>query len=89
MTLADPVCPIVSNHDGQPYSDGAGWSERLVDHVIRPVRWRTSLESLAGMGASGLLEVGHGSMIAGLAKRTVPDLQRAGVSTPSDLAVLA
>ena len=39
-----------------------------------PVRWRTSMETLAGLGADAFVEVGHGSMIAGVAKRTVPDV---------------
>lgn len=84
-----PSAPVVSNHDGAPYDDGDGWRDRLPDHVRVPVRWRTSLEAMAAMGASALFEVGHGSMIAGLAKRTIPDVPVHNVATPVDLDVLA
>lgn len=85
VELGTPGAPIVSNHDGQPYGDGPGWRDRLPEHVRVPVRWRTSMETMAALGASSLLEVGHGSMIAGLAKRTIPDVPVRNVATPGDL----
>jgi [acyl-carrier-protein] S-malonyltransferase len=56
---------------------------------VVPVRWRPSMETLAGLGATGCLEVGHGSMLAALAKRTVPDVAVRGVATPDDLPSLS
>jgi len=88
VAFGSPLAPVVSNHDGQPYDDGDGWRTRLVDHVRVPVRWRTTLETMPTLGATTLLEVGHGSMIAGLAKRTVPDLPVTGLATPADLDAL-
>jgi [acyl-carrier-protein] S-malonyltransferase len=85
MSFGDPLAPVVSNDDGQPYADGEGWRRRLPAHVRVPVRWRTSMETMATLGATSFLEVGHGSMIAGLAKRTVPDISVRGVATPADL----
>jgi [acyl-carrier-protein] S-malonyltransferase len=83
-----PMAPVVSNHDGNPYSDGEGWQGRLPEHVRVPVRWRRSMETMATLGATSFIEVGHGSMIAGLAKRTVPDIPVHGVGTPADLELL-
>jgi [acyl-carrier-protein] S-malonyltransferase len=81
-----PSAPVVSNHDGNAYGDNhAGWRDRLPQHVAVPVRWRPSMETLAGLGASTCLEVGHGSMLAALAKRIPPKLPVQGVATPSDL----
>ena len=88
VQFGTPVAPVVSNHDGNPYSDGDGWRQRLPEHVRVPVRWRTSMETMAALGATSFLEVGHGSMIAGLAKRTVPDIPVHGVATPADLQLL-
>jgi [acyl-carrier-protein] S-malonyltransferase len=85
VTFGTPTAPVVSNHDGTPYSDGDGWRDRLPEHVRVPVRWRTSMETMASLGATSFLEVGHGSMIAGLAKRTVPDVAVRGIATPADL----
>lgn len=88
VQFATPGAPVVSNHDGNPYADGDGWRDRLPEHVRVPVRWRASMETMAALGATSFLEVGHGSMIAGLAKRTVPDIPVHGVATPADLELL-
>ncbi len=84
LPFAKPSAPVVSNHDGTAYDDGDGWRARLADHVTVPVRWRTSMETLAGLGASAFVETGHGSMIAGVAKRTVPDVRVLAFGTPAD-----
>jgi [acyl-carrier-protein] S-malonyltransferase len=84
VAFAAAHAPVVSNHDGAAYSDGAGWRPRLADHVTVPVRWRASMETLAALGASAFVEAGHGSMIAGVAKRAVPDIPVLACGTPAD-----
>ena len=84
VPLSTPTAPVVSNDDSQPYDDADGWRTRLAVHVTKPVQWRTSMETLAGLGTSRFLEVGHGSMLATLAKRIVPDLPVQGVATPDN-----
>jgi [acyl-carrier-protein] S-malonyltransferase len=88
-TLAPPVVPVVSNDDGLPHSEPDEWSERLAPHVTVPVRWRGTQTTLAGLGATTFVEVGHGSMLAALAKRTVPEVSMCNVATPDDLTRLA
>jgi [acyl-carrier-protein] S-malonyltransferase len=83
-----PSAPVVSNHDGTAYDDADGWHDRLAQHVVVPVHWRSSVETLAGLGAGACLEVGHGSMLAALAKRIPPKIPVHGVATPSDLPIL-
>ena len=85
VTLSIPEAPIVSNDDGAAYDDADGWRVRLSQHVSVPVRWRPSMETLAALGADHCLEVGHGSMLAALGKRIVPDLPVRGIATPADL----
>ncbi|MBA2327043.1 MAG: ACP S-malonyltransferase [Actinobacteria bacterium] len=83
-----PSAPVVSNHDGNAYDDTEGWRDRLAQHVAVPVRWRPSMRTLAGLGATTCLEIGHGSMLATLAKRIPPKIPVQGVATPSDLPAL-
>jgi [acyl-carrier-protein] S-malonyltransferase len=83
--LRDTAAPVVSNQDAQPYTDGEGWRARLAAHVTVPVRWRELQGSLTALGAQEFVEVGHGSMLAALAKRTVPDVAMVNVATPADL----
>ena len=77
--------PVVSNDDAQPYTDADGWTTRLARHVEVPVRWREVQLTLAGLGATTFLEVGSGSMLAALAKRTVPGVTVRGIAQPSDV----
>jgi [acyl-carrier-protein] S-malonyltransferase len=70
--------PVVSNGDARAYSDGDGWRTRLADHLVRPVRWRESVETLVRLGATELVEVGPGSTLAGLARRIAPDVHVRG-----------
>jgi [acyl-carrier-protein] S-malonyltransferase len=88
VALKPPIAPVVSNHDGVAYDDGDGWRNRLPEHVTVPVRWRTSMETLATLGARAFVEVGHGSMIAGVAKRTVPDIPVVACGTPAECELL-
>ncbi len=89
VAFSTPSAPVVANNDGLAYAESSGWAARSADHVMVPVRWRTSMETLAALGADAFVEVGHGSMIAGLAKRTVPDIPVYSCSTPDDLAQLS
>jgi malonyl CoA-acyl carrier protein transacylase len=43
------------------------------------------METLVAAGATEFLEVGHGSMLAALAKRGVPDVTVRNVATPDDV----
>jgi [acyl-carrier-protein] S-malonyltransferase len=85
IALRAPIAPIVSNEDSASYGDADGWRARLPVHVTRPVRWRASMETLVGLGAKAFVEVGHGAMIAGVARRTVPETPVVGCGSPHDL----
>ena len=66
------AAPIVSNGDATPHADAEPWATRLADHLVEPVRWRQSLETLAALGVESLVEVGPGAALSAMAKRTVP-----------------
>src|SRR4051794_32751722 len=85
LVLATPRAPVVSNDDAQPCTDADGWRERLPRHVSVPVRWRSTMDTLVGLGAGTFWEVGHGSMLAALAKRGAPDVTVRNFATPDDI----
>ncbi len=85
LDLRLPTAPVVSNHDAVAYTDADGWRDRLPTHVSVPVRWRSTMDTLVGLGATTFLEVGHGSMLAALAKRGAPSVTVRNVATPEDL----
>ncbi|HJV09163.1 MAG TPA: ACP S-malonyltransferase [Acidimicrobiales bacterium] len=84
-----PSAPVVSNTDARPYAGAGGWPERLADHLVSPVRWRSTMETLAGeLGSTTFIEVGPGNVLAGLAKRTVgAAVSLRSVTVPTDAEV--
>jgi [acyl-carrier-protein] S-malonyltransferase len=72
------TAPVVSNGDAAAYAGGDGWRDRLAAHLVEPVHWRQSIEQLVAMGADDLVEVGPGTTLAGLAKRTLANLSKIG-----------
>jgi [acyl-carrier-protein] S-malonyltransferase len=88
LELGLPVAPVVSNHDAVAYTDADGWRDRLPEHVSVPVRWRSTMDTLVGLGATTFLEVGHGSMLAALAKRGAPSVTVRNVAVPDDITTL-
>lgn len=75
MTFNDPICPVASNDDGRAYTQGEIFREKLSVHVARPVKWRDCMDAVALLEPAGAYEVGHGSTLAGLAKRCTPELK--------------
>ena len=85
-----PAAPVVSNADARPYGEATGWPERLERHLVSPVRWRGCMTALVDeLGATTLVEVGFGSMLAGLAKRGAPGVPVIGVATPDAISPLS
>ncbi len=69
--------------------DPDGWRARLAAHLVSPVRWRASMVTMVEeLGATAFVEVGCGSMLAGLAKRGAPGVPVYGVGSPTDVASL-
>lgn len=85
MPFAAARIPIASNYDGALYDDAEGWRVRSSEHLAVPVRWRAVQETLAGLGVTTLVEVGHGATLTALAKRTLPDVAVRSVASPDDL----
>jgi [acyl-carrier-protein] S-malonyltransferase len=75
--------PVVSNGDARTVTVPRTWAARLADHLITPVRWRSVQLELARLGAEQLFEVGFGTTLTSLAKRTVPRLRRWNVDSPA------
>jgi [acyl-carrier-protein] S-malonyltransferase len=77
--------PVVANDDARPIVDAEEWRRRCAHHVARRVRWRESQVTLRDLGATRFVEIGAGSMLAALARRTVPDVTVTNLAEPSDL----
>ncbi len=88
-TVADPAVPVVSSSLVRVLRSAADVVSSLVDGILAPVRWREVQLLLAREGVTDLVEVGPGRVLAGLAKRTVPDLRVHSAATPESVRELA
>ena len=79
----------MSNTDALGHTDPACWPDQLTRHLVEPVRWRESQRTLAASGATAFVEAGPGKVLAGLAKRTVPDITVHDLIVPADLSPVA
>jgi [acyl-carrier-protein] S-malonyltransferase len=84
--FAVPSAPVISNTDARPYAGAGGWPQRLAGHLVTPVRWRSTMETLsAELGSTTFIETGPGTVLAGLAKRTVgAAVSLRSVTVPTD-----
>lgn len=79
----DAAMDLVANVDARAHRDG--FAELLSRQLVSPVRWRESLETLDRAGVTHFLELGPGTELSGMVKRTVAGAARANVATPDDL----
>jgi [acyl-carrier-protein] S-malonyltransferase len=89
VPIADPTVRFVSGVSARHVATGSGVADALLGGVLATVRWREVQLALAAAGVTHLVEVGPGGVLAGLAKRTVPDLEVRTVATPADAHALA
>ncbi len=78
-----PHRPVFANVDALPHPDAADWPRLMGAQLTSPVRWRHTLANLAEAGVTGFLELGPGTVLTGMAKRTVSDATTISVSTPA------
>jgi len=88
VSIQPPVVPVVANVLALPISEPAEIKQRLVEQVTGMVRWRESIEWLAGNGVTTLVEVGSGKVLTGLAKRIAPGVEGINVGTPAEIDAL-
>ncbi|ETZ05416.1 MULTISPECIES: ACP S-malonyltransferase [Holospora] len=71
VTFASPSIPIITNVSGAVQKDPDCIKNQLIQHLSLPVRWRESLQTLHALGAKYYLELGAGSVITGLVRKTL------------------
>ena len=88
--IAAPAVPVVANVTARPETDPEVIRRLLVEQVTGRVRWRESMEWMAGEGGvTRFAEVGAGKVLTGMAKRIAPDAEAVALNTPEDLEAFA
>lgn len=79
--------PVLSNVEPIPSMDTKVLKERLSRQITGSVRWRETSLRLPEEGIERVVEIGPGTVLTGLIKRTCPDLTLENVSSLEDLPV--
>ena len=69
LAVNDPAFPVVANADAQPKTTAAAAIDALIQQVSAPVRWQDVVTRLIADGARTFVELGPGSVLAGLIKK--------------------
>ncbi len=88
--LGPPRAPLVANITARPTLDPDLIRNLLVEQVTGRVRWRETMEWLAGDGGvTRFAEVGAGKVLTGIAKRIAPEAEASALGAPADLEAFA
>jgi [acyl-carrier-protein] S-malonyltransferase len=87
ISIQTPTVPLVGNVSAMAGSDPIAIRQALVAQVTGTVRWRESVEWMAGQGVRQFVEIGSGKVLTGLVKRIAADAEGLSVSNPDDVDV--
>jgi [acyl-carrier-protein] S-malonyltransferase len=86
VTFADPAFPVIANASGEAVRSGTDAKRLLVDQLTAPVRWVACMQGAAAfVPGARFLEIGPGSVLAGLLKRIVPGAASVTLGTADEV----
>jgi [acyl-carrier-protein] S-malonyltransferase len=83
-----PRFPVIANWNAAPYAAAAGVADGLLRQVTQPVRFRESLLSLPAFHGVAGVELGPGTVLSGLGRRTLPEWRFYQADEPAKLAAV-
>jgi [acyl-carrier-protein] S-malonyltransferase len=88
VKFSAPRVPVVTNVEAAPNQDPARIADLLTRQVTGSVRWEESVQRIAATGVTAAVEVGAGTVLAGLIKRIAPGIEVQGAGEPAAIAAL-
>lgn len=82
---SDLTAPLVNNAEAKAISRAGEIQPSLVKQLPSSVLWEDSVQTMARMGVTTFIEVGPGSVLAGLIKRIIPGATVFNVHDPKSL----
>jgi [acyl-carrier-protein] S-malonyltransferase len=88
IAAADPRIPVVANVDAQPKRTAVDAIDALIAQVSAPVRWDDVVRRLTAEGVTTFVELGPGSVLAGLIRKIDRTAVVVSVEDPEGVAAL-
>jgi [acyl-carrier-protein] S-malonyltransferase len=85
LPFAPARIPIYSNATAAPTQDPQQIKHNLKQQMTAGVRWRETVLAMAAAGVTTTWEVGSGTVLTNLVKRTVPSLERLSIQGAKSL----
>ena len=85
LAAQNPRIPVVANVDAEPKRTAAAAIDALIRQVSAPVRWEDVVARLAALGARTFVELGPGTVLAGLIKKIDRTLAVVSLESPEGL----
>lgn len=78
VEFSEAEIPVYSNYTGKPSTDAEVLKNNVLEQLMNPVRWTSTLQNMKADGATRFVEVGPGKVLQGLVKRTLKDVEIEG-----------
>lgn len=85
ITIKAPCVPLVANVTAAAVADTSAIPGLLVEQVTSMVRWRESVQWMAGQGVEQMVELGSGKVLTAMVKRIDKSLASTAIQTPEDI----
>lgn len=85
LEVRDPAFPVVANVDAEPKRDAAASIEALIRQVSAPVRFEEVVRRLIAEGVRTIVELGPGTVLAGLVRKIDPSVTVSSIEHPDGL----
>ena len=68
--------PVIKNYNGEKYTAEDNMVEILANHVVNPVKFGKSIETMLEMGVDTFIEIGPGKTLSGFVKKVCKKLEK-------------
>lgn len=83
--ISEPLVPIIQNINASVATDSEEIKLNLISQVCGRVRWRETIEQLAKLGVEEIIEIGAGSVLTAMIRKTNHKFKLTNISNISEL----
>jgi [acyl-carrier-protein] S-malonyltransferase len=85
VKFREPTTPVIPNCDPDVFYTKENASDLLLRQIVSPVRWRQTVDKMAGNGVETIIEIGPKRTLCGLIKRINKNISLLSVEDSASL----